>query len=41
MTENQVQWNAGTVIYNYDDKADFAYLLIEGEVLLNQKTAKK
>ena len=41
MTENQVQWNANTVIYNYNDEADFAYLLIEGEVLVKSKNGKK
>ncbi len=41
MSENQVQWNANTVIYNYNDEADFAYLLIEGEVLIKSKNGKK
>lgn len=41
MSENHVQWSAGAVIYNYDDKADFAYLLIEGEVLVKSKNGKQ
>jgi len=32
MENDLITWKAGTVIYNFNDKPDFAYLLKEGEV---------
>ncbi len=41
MHENKISWNEGTTIYKFDDEADFAYLLLEGEILVKSRGGKK
>ncbi len=41
MNDEIVSWDAGTVIYNFNDESDFAYLLKEGEVqIISEKGIK-
>ena len=35
--KNEVLWKSKTVIYNFNDKADFAYLLTKGEVQIKSR----
>jgi len=41
MDNDLVSWKAGTIIYNFNDESDFAYLLKEGEVeVISEKGIK-
>ena len=41
MDDDLVSWKAGTIIYNFNDESDFAYLLKEGEVeVISEKGIK-
>ncbi len=35
--KNEVLWKSKTVIYNFNDKADFAYLLTKGEIQIKSQ----
>ena len=41
MTNEVIEWKAGTIIYSCSDKADYAYLLKEGEVQIKSKNGVK
>ena len=41
MDNDLVSWKAGTIIYNFNDESDFAYLLKEGEIqIISEKGIK-
>ena len=40
MSENKINWSEGTTIYKFNDKSDFAYLLLEGEILVKSSGGK-
>ncbi len=40
MFENNVSWSEGTTIYKFNDESDFAYLLLEGEILIKSSGGK-
>ena len=41
MIENTIDWPIGTIIYNYGDTSDFAYLLKTGLVEIKSKSGKR
>ena len=41
MSENKISWSEGTTIYKCNDESDFAYFLLEGEILIKSSMRKK
>ncbi|MAI76614.1 MAG: hypothetical protein CBC25_05275 [Pelagibacteraceae bacterium TMED65] len=40
MSENKISWSEGTTIYKCNDESDFAYFLLEGEILIKSSGGK-
>ena len=40
MSENKISWSKGTTIYKCNDESNFAYFLLEGEILIKSRDGK-